>query len=96
MWSRVERSGDVYKGVYSGWYNVREECFVSDSDAKDMKYVDVITGNPLLQMNEEVREEKEEREREREREREKEREREVGNLNIFQFSVVFFPIESIS
>ena len=54
LWNLVNESGDVYKGVYSGWYNVREECFVSDSEAKEMNYVDVTSGKPLLHMNEEV------------------------------------------
>ena len=43
----------VYLGTYSGWYNVREEAFVSELDASNLYYRDPVTGVPLKRMEEE-------------------------------------------
>lgn len=43
---------DIYKGEYVGWYNVREETFVSDHDAKVNNYKDPVSGESLSQMKE--------------------------------------------
>jgi len=42
----------VYLGVYSGWYNVREETFVTETDAAANDYKDPDTGKPLKKMEE--------------------------------------------
>lgn len=44
---------DIYLSKYSGWYNVREETFVTDSDAKLADYKDPASGLPLKQVEEE-------------------------------------------
>lgn len=46
-------NGDIYLGQYEGWYNVREETFVSENDAKLMDYKDEVTGKALSKMKEE-------------------------------------------
>ncbi|KAF8821339.1 methionyl-tRna synthetase [Cardiosporidium cionae] len=53
LWEQAKSAGDIYLGVYSGWYNEREETFLSDSDAKAINYVDTVTGLPLIKMDEE-------------------------------------------
>jgi len=53
LWNRCASKNDIYLDVYSGWYNVREETFVTDSDAKLMDYKDSTTGLPLKQVKEE-------------------------------------------
>jgi methionyl-tRNA synthetase len=45
--------GDIYKGTYEGWYNVREETFVTDAEAAQINYVDPTSGTPLKKMQEE-------------------------------------------
>ena len=35
MWRRVENSGDLYLGTYSGWYAVRDEAFYNDSELQE-------------------------------------------------------------
>ena len=42
----------MYLGVYSGWYNVREETFVTETDAAANDYKDPDTGKPLKKMEE--------------------------------------------
>jgi methionyl-tRNA synthetase len=44
---------DIYLSTYSGWYNVREETFVTDSDAQLADYKDPSTGLPLKKVEEE-------------------------------------------
>lgn len=43
---------DIYKGEYVGWYNIREETFVSPGDAKLANYKDPVSGELLTQMKE--------------------------------------------
>jgi len=43
---------DIYKGEYNGWYNVREESFVTDIEAKKNDYIDKISGKKLLKIKE--------------------------------------------
>ena len=38
---------------YEGWYNEREELFVSESEAKEMEYKDAGSGVPLKKVTEE-------------------------------------------
>ncbi|MED5579231.1 MAG: methionine--tRNA ligase [Nitrospinota bacterium] len=35
IWRRVESSGDLYLGTYSGWYAVRDEAFYNDSELQE-------------------------------------------------------------
>ena len=44
--------GDIWLGQYEGWYNVKEECYVKDSDAEKDNYLDT-AGQPLIQMSQE-------------------------------------------
>ncbi len=44
---------DIYLSKYEGWYNVKEETFVTDSDAKLAHYKDPTSGAPLKKVEEE-------------------------------------------
>ena len=35
IWRRLEASGDLYPGSYSGWYSVRDEAFYAESELVD-------------------------------------------------------------
>jgi len=52
LWKRCEKSGDLYLGTYSGWYNVREETFVTETDAAATDYKDPVSGKELKKMEE--------------------------------------------
>ncbi len=47
------KSGDIYLDNYSGYYNVREECFISELEAKETNYADPVTGKPYEKVTEE-------------------------------------------
>lgn len=53
LWEKCSSQGDIYLGTYTGWYNQREEAFVSESDAKASNYTDPVSGKPLEKMQEE-------------------------------------------
>ena len=58
LWERCAANtsngeSDIYLSKYSGWYNVREETFVTDSDAKLADYKDSTSGVPLKKVEEE-------------------------------------------
>jgi methionyl-tRNA synthetase len=53
LWKRCADNGDVYLDTYSGWYNVREETFVTESEAALAEYKDPTSGVPLKQVDEE-------------------------------------------
>ena len=44
---------DIYLDTYTGWYNVKEETFVTDNDAQLWEYKDPTTGIPLKKVDEE-------------------------------------------
>lgn len=44
---------DVYLSKYNGWYNIREETFVSDLDAKLADFKDPVSNLPLKKVEEE-------------------------------------------
>ena len=46
-------AGDIYLDQYEGWYNVREETFVTDNEAKLSDFKDPTSGVPLKKMAEE-------------------------------------------
>ena len=52
LWKRCADAGDIYLDSYSGWYNVREETFVTDSDAQLADYKDPVSGKPLKKVEE--------------------------------------------
>ncbi|MDN6875418.1 methionine--tRNA ligase [Pseudomonas citronellolis] len=45
-------AGDVYLGEYSGWYDVGQEEYVSDSKAKQLNYLSPINKKPLVKRSE--------------------------------------------
>jgi methionyl-tRNA synthetase len=53
LWQKCHEAGDVYLDTYSGWYNIREETFVTDSDAQLSDYKDPTSGAPLKRVEEE-------------------------------------------
>jgi len=44
--------GDIYLDTYEGWYNVREETFVTDLEARLSAYKDPASGVPLQRISE--------------------------------------------
>jgi nucleoside diphosphate kinase len=52
LWSKCEKNGGVYLGNYVGWYNVREETFVTETDAQANDFKDPVSGKPLKKMEE--------------------------------------------
>ena len=40
VWTRALAAGDIYLGRYEGWYNKREERFLSETEARSMDYKD--------------------------------------------------------
>jgi methionyl-tRNA synthetase len=53
LWRLCAEAGDIYLDTYEGWYNVREETFVSDTEAAATEYKDPTSGQPLTKMKEE-------------------------------------------
>eukprot|EP00658_Telonema_sp_P-2_P025567 TRINITY_DN20299_c0_g8_i2.p1 TRINITY_DN20299_c0_g8~~TRINITY_DN20299_c0_g8_i2.p1 ORF type:complete len:911 (+),score=297.47 TRINITY_DN20299_c0_g8_i2:46-2733(+) len=49
LFRKCKAAGDIYKGIYTGWYNVKEECYVTETDAQQADYKDT-AGNPLRKM----------------------------------------------
>lgn len=47
------KNNDIYIDNYSGYYSVREECYVSDDIAKQSNYVDPVTNKPYDLISEE-------------------------------------------
>ncbi|KAK2197499.1 bifunctional Methioninyl-tRNA synthetase core domain/Methionyl-tRNA synthetase [Babesia duncani] len=52
VWRKIDEKGDIYLGEYCGWYNEREETFVSETDAAATNYCDPLSGKPYLVMKE--------------------------------------------
>lgn len=53
LWKRCNDAGDIYLDSYEGWYNVREETFVTENDAALSNYLDPASGKPLEKIKEE-------------------------------------------
>jgi methionyl-tRNA synthetase len=53
LWSRCADNNDIYLDTYEGWYNEREEVFVSNQDAEACNFLDVGNGLPLKRVTEE-------------------------------------------
>ena len=52
LWERCVKAGGVYLGVYTGWYSVREETFITETEAAASDYKDPMSGAPLKKMEE--------------------------------------------
>lgn len=52
LWRRCEKKGDIYLGRYEGWYMVREERFVTDTEATEWNFLDPVSQKPLTRMEE--------------------------------------------
>ncbi len=35
LWQKLEETGNIYQGTYSGWYSSRDEAFISNDEVKD-------------------------------------------------------------
>lgn len=46
------KSGDVYEGEYSGWYDAGQEEYVPENKAKDNDYKSEVNGKPLVKKSE--------------------------------------------
>lgn len=49
IWNKLLDQGDIYLGYYKGWYNVREEKYVSLHDATKCQFMDTLSNKPLIQ-----------------------------------------------
>jgi len=54
VFNKLKSNGDIYLGKYKGWYDTREEKFITNRQADLMKYVDTVTGKPLQQIEEDT------------------------------------------
>ncbi len=45
--------GDIYLDTYEGWYNEREELFVTQTEAEAQQFIDQGSGQPLKRVQEE-------------------------------------------
>jgi len=52
LWRRCDAAGDIYLDTYMGWYNVKEETFVTDSEAALLEYKCPNSGQPLKRVEE--------------------------------------------
>ncbi|KAJ1434726.1 tRNA synthetases class I (M)-domain-containing protein [Ochromonadaceae sp. CCMP2298] len=53
LWKMCASAGDIYLDAYEGWYNEREEVFVTQADAEAAEFKDVGSGLPLKRVKEE-------------------------------------------
>lgn len=53
LWKKCQDNGDIFLDRYSGWYNVKEETFVTENEAALTDYKDPILGVPLEKRDEE-------------------------------------------
>ncbi len=44
---------DIYLDTYEGWYNIREENFLSELEAKETNYIDLVSQKPYEKIKEE-------------------------------------------
>lgn len=52
VWKMCKDAGDIYLDRYEGWYLVREERFVAETEAKEWNFKDPNSGVPLKKMSE--------------------------------------------
>lgn len=53
LWKRCAAAGDIYLDTYAGWYNVREETFVTETEAALSDFTDPVSGLPFKRVEEE-------------------------------------------
>jgi methionyl-tRNA synthetase len=53
LWRRCAAVDDIYLDTYAGWYNVREETFVTETEAALSDFKDPVSGIPLKRVEEE-------------------------------------------
>ena len=53
LWKMCGDNGDIYLAQYEGYYNEREETFVTDTEAEAQNFIDPGTGLPLKRVTEE-------------------------------------------
>lgn len=54
LWEMCAKTvDDIYLSAYEGWYNVKEETFVTDMEAQESNFLCPLSGNPLQRMTEE-------------------------------------------
>lgn len=49
---QLKSTGDVYEGVYEGWYDAGQEEYVTDTKAQECDYKSPINGKPLVRKSE--------------------------------------------
>ena len=54
LFLRLKEKNQVKKGIYEGWYNVREARFVPELEAKKSNYLDSDTGDSLEKVKEDA------------------------------------------
>jgi methionyl-tRNA synthetase len=52
LWNMCAANDDIYLDQYQGWYNVKEETFVTDSEAEMCNFCDPSSGQPLQRVQE--------------------------------------------
>ena len=53
LWIRCANAEDIYLDTYAGWYNIREETFVTETDATLHNFIDPVSGIPYKRVEEE-------------------------------------------
>lgn len=53
LWEMCSNNGDIYLDAYEGWYNEREETFVTNTEAEANEFKDPSSGLPLKRVVEE-------------------------------------------
>ena len=52
FFQKCMEKGDIYLGEYEGYYDIKEECYVSETEALEWNYKNLITGLPLIKIKE--------------------------------------------
>lgn len=52
LWRKARESGDIYLSEYEGWYNTREETYVTQMEAEASNFKDPVSGVDLTLMKE--------------------------------------------
>ena len=52
IFEKCTKNGDIYLGEYVGWYNTKEETFVSEMEASKTNYMSPDTQIPYIKMKE--------------------------------------------
>ena len=54
MFKTAYENGDIYKSQYEGWYDVRNERFLTETQAKETNYKDPVSGKQYTKNSEET------------------------------------------